>query len=76
MTQPSRLAIVPFVSVDRMMKLVNVIGVERFLTELAGYIEDDFRRWELFDKTPRIASHSPRSCTRSRRRWPRSILLM
>ena len=22
------------------------------------YIEDDFRRWELFDKTPRVASHS------------------
>ncbi|RUV51791.1 ornithine cyclodeaminase, partial [Mesorhizobium sp. M7A.F.Ca.MR.228.00.0.0] len=58
MTQPSRLAIVPFVSVDRMMKLVLTIGVERFLTELAAYIEEDFRRWELFDKTPRIASHS------------------
>ncbi|CAN7703467.1 ornithine cyclodeaminase [Mesorhizobium sp. LjRoot246] len=54
----AKLNIVPFVSVDRMMKLVNVIGVERFLTELAGYIEEDFRRWELFDKTPRIASHS------------------
>ncbi|TIT41063.1 MAG: ornithine cyclodeaminase, partial [Mesorhizobium sp.] len=58
MTQPSRLAIVPFVSVDRMMKLVLAIGVERFLTELAAYVEEDFRRWELFDKTPRIASHS------------------
>ncbi|TJX34927.1 MAG: ornithine cyclodeaminase, partial [Mesorhizobium sp.] len=43
MTQPSRLAIVPFVSVDRMMKLVLAIGVERFLTELAAYIEEDFR---------------------------------
>jgi ornithine cyclodeaminase len=57
MTQP-KLNIVPFVSVDRMMKLVLAIGVDRFLTELAGYIEEDFRRWELFDKTPRIASHS------------------
>ena len=57
MTQPA-LNIVPFVSVDRMMKLVLAIGVERFLTELAAYIEEDFRRWELFDKTPRIASHS------------------
>ncbi|RVA90419.1 ornithine cyclodeaminase, partial [Mesorhizobium sp. M7A.F.Ca.US.006.04.2.1] len=54
----AKLNIVPFVSVDRMMKLVIAIGVERFLTELAGYIEEDFRRWELFDKTPRIASHS------------------
>src|SRR5690606_18014580 len=58
MTAPSRLAIVPFVSVDSMMKLVHAIGVERFLTELAAYIEEDFRRWELFDKTPRVASHS------------------
>jgi len=54
----AKLNIVPFVSVDRMMKLVITIGVERFLTELAGYIEEDFQRWELFDKTPRIASHS------------------
>ncbi|MBZ9742634.1 MULTISPECIES: ornithine cyclodeaminase [unclassified Mesorhizobium] len=52
------LNIVPFVSVDHMMKLVLKIGVERFLVELAFYIEDDFRRWELFDKTPRVASHS------------------
>jgi ornithine cyclodeaminase len=52
------LNVVPFVSVDHMMKLVLKIGVERFLVELAGYIEDDFRRWELFDKTPRVASHS------------------
>jgi ornithine cyclodeaminase len=52
------LNIVPFVSVDHMMKLVLRIGVEKFLLELAAYIEEDFRRWELFDKTPRIASHS------------------
>jgi ornithine cyclodeaminase len=53
-----KLNIVPFVSVDHMMKLVLAVGIERFLTELAGYIEHDFRRWELFDKTPRVASHS------------------
>jgi len=58
MTQPSRLAIVPFVSVDSMMKLVLAVGVERFLTELAAYVEEDFLRWEAFDKTPRVASHS------------------
>lgn len=55
---PDRLNIVPFVSVDNMMKLVLATGIERFLTELAAAIEEDFRRWELFDKTPRIASHS------------------
>lgn len=54
----TQLNIVPFVSVDRMMKLVLHIGVERFLTELSGYIEEDFSRWDLFDKTPRVASHS------------------
>jgi ornithine cyclodeaminase len=53
-----KLNVVPFVSVDHMMKLVLAIGVERFLVELAGFIEADFRRWESFDKTPRVASHS------------------
>ncbi|MEJ6783230.1 ornithine cyclodeaminase [Aminobacter sp. Piv2-1] len=54
----ANLNIVPFVSVDNMMKLVLEIGVDRFLGELSAYIEEDFRRWELFDKTPRVASHS------------------
>ncbi|MBM1169687.1 ornithine cyclodeaminase [Microvirga arabica] len=53
-----KLNVVPFVSVDNMMKLVLTIGVERFLLELAECIEADFRRWESFDKTPRVASHS------------------
>lgn len=53
------LNIVPFISVENMMDLVLNIGVETFLTELAAYIEADFRRWEAFDKVPRIASHSP-----------------
>lgn len=58
MTAPSDKALVPFVSVDHMMKLVHHIGLEDMLRGLAEYIEADFRRWELFDKTPRIASHS------------------
>jgi ornithine cyclodeaminase len=58
MIRHDRINMVPFVSVDRMMKLVLTIGVETFLRELAGYIEADFKRWELFDKTPRLASHS------------------
>jgi ornithine cyclodeaminase len=52
------LNLVPFVSVDHMMKLVNAIGIETFLIELTQYLEEDFRRWEVFDKTPRVASHS------------------
>ncbi|MFS4437353.1 ornithine cyclodeaminase [Paracoccaceae bacterium GXU_MW_L88] len=54
----SELALVPFVSVENMMKLALEIGVERFISELAEYIESDFLRWEEFDKTPRVAAHS------------------
>ncbi len=38
----AKLNIVPFVSVDHMMTLVNTIGVERFLTELAGLYRGGF----------------------------------
>ena len=55
---PSDKALVPFVSVENMMKLTHHIGIETMLRGLAEYIEADFKRWELFDKTPRIASHS------------------
>ncbi|MCP5073732.1 MAG: ornithine cyclodeaminase [Rhodobacteraceae bacterium] len=56
--QPSRLAMVPFVSVAHMMDLVNQRGIEIVLRELADVIEADFRRWPEFDKTARVASHS------------------
>ncbi len=58
MTAIPNLNIVPFISVDNMMKLVLNVGIDTFLRELAQTIEDDFRRWEHFDKTPRVASHS------------------
>ena len=58
MTLPSDKALVPFVSVDHMMGLVHHIGLEIILRDLADEIESDFKRWEEFDKTPRVASHS------------------
>ena len=58
MSKPSDKALVPFVSVDNMMRLIHHIGVEKMLRGLADYVEADFKRWELFDKTPRVASHS------------------
>lgn len=58
MNTPSKLALVPFVSVDHMMQLVHSIGITQVLHDLADYIEADFKRWELFEKTPRVASHS------------------
>lgn len=58
MTPPSALARVPFVDVADMMRVVHHVGLETFLAELAGFIEEDFARWPEFDKTPRIAAHS------------------
>jgi ornithine cyclodeaminase len=58
MTPISPRALVPFVSVDSMMRLVHRIGIEPVLVQLADRIEADFRRWPVFDKTPRVASHS------------------
>jgi len=55
---PSAKAMVPFVSVDNMMRIVHHIGLQRVLTELTDAIEADFLRWDSFDKTPRVASHS------------------
>ncbi len=58
MTAMAKLNVVPFVSVDHMMRLVLKVGIDTFLRELADVIEEDFLRWESFDKTPRVASHS------------------
>ena len=58
MKTPSHLALVPFVSVANMMRLVHHVGLETFLTELAAEIKADFKRWPIFDKAPRVPSHS------------------
>lgn len=57
MTAPN-LALVPFVNVENMMRLILNLGLEECLEELTSYIEEDFRRWPLFDKTPRVAAYS------------------
>lgn len=59
MTAPSQRALVPFISVAMMMRLVHRLGVRKVMEDLASEIEADFLRWEQFDKTPRVASHSP-----------------
>lgn len=58
MLTPSDKALVPFVSVDNMMRLVHHAGLEAMITRIAHTIEADFLRWDAFDKTPRVASHS------------------
>jgi ornithine cyclodeaminase len=49
---------VQFVGVDNVVRLIRSVGMERFLLGLADYIENDFRRWNEFEKEPRVASHS------------------
>lgn len=49
---------VQFVSVDNMVKFVNEKGVEQLIIAIAQSIEDDFKRWNEFDKQPRIPAHS------------------
>ena len=49
---------VQFVDVRNVVDLVAEVGAEPLLLGLAGYIEDDFRRWPVFEKRPRVASHS------------------
>jgi ornithine cyclodeaminase len=56
--EPSSRALIPFVSVDHMMRLVHHVGLERMLVELAEAIGRDFARWESFDKRERIPAHS------------------
>ena len=58
MLSPSTKALAPFISVGNMMRLIHHIGLEPMLVGLANTIEADFKRWPIFDKTPRIASHS------------------
>lgn len=49
---------VPFVDVPHMIAWVADRGVERIIREMTEVVEQDFGRWQLFDKTPRVASHS------------------
>jgi len=47
-----------FIGTSDLGALVRRIGIENFLVGLATYIEADFRRWESFEKSARLASHS------------------
>ena len=49
---------VDFIGVARISELLSRRGIGRFIEELAAEIEADFLRWEAFEKTPRLASHS------------------
>ena len=48
-----------FVDVHNMVRWAAGRGVETIISEMIVYLEDDFRRWASFDKSPRMASHTP-----------------
>jgi ornithine cyclodeaminase len=48
-----------FVGVRDMVRWLAAAGPERVVAEMAGYVAEDLRRWPSFDKTPRMASHTP-----------------
>lgn len=48
-----------FVDVSNMVRWAASAGPERIIAGMVGYLEDDFRRWPAFDKSPRVASHTP-----------------
>jgi ornithine cyclodeaminase len=48
-----------FVDVRNMIRWTADRGPEKIIADMIGYLEDDFRRWPSFDKTPRVASHTP-----------------
>jgi ornithine cyclodeaminase len=49
---------VQYIGVADIQKLVGEIGTGAFIEQLAGEIEADYRRWALFEKSARLASHS------------------
>ena len=48
-----------FIDVPSMNRLVADIGLPRFIDDLSVAIGKDFARWHDFDKTARLATHSP-----------------
>ncbi|MGQ7310802.1 ornithine cyclodeaminase [Microbacterium arabinogalactanolyticum] len=49
---------VRFVDVPNMRRWLVDTGIERAIEGIAETLVEDFKRWEDFDKTPRVASHS------------------
>jgi ornithine cyclodeaminase len=47
-----------FLDVSAVSQLLQRFGITGLIRELAATLEQDFRRWQDFDKTARVASHS------------------
>lgn len=47
------------ISVNDMVRWVRDTGAQPIIAGMIDALEEDFKRWEVFDKRPRVASHSP-----------------
>ena len=50
---------VDYIGIESIQKIVRQRGAAAFIEGLAGEIEQDYRRWNDFDKSARHAIHSP-----------------
>jgi ornithine cyclodeaminase len=50
---------VDYIGIEDIRRLVETLGAGEFIARLAQEIEDDYRRWDEFEKCPRLANHSP-----------------
>jgi ornithine cyclodeaminase len=48
-----------FVDVSALSELLEKVGIVTFIEDLVDTLHQDFSRWPEFDKTARVASHSP-----------------
>jgi ornithine cyclodeaminase len=50
---------VEYIGVSDIQRIVRAVGTAEFIARLAAAIEADYRRWPEFEKSSRLASHSP-----------------
>lgn len=48
-----------YIDLPTMAKYLKSVGAETVIKRLIPYLEEDYKRWNDFDKVPRMAHHSP-----------------
>jgi ornithine cyclodeaminase len=47
-----------YIDVNDVCTLVRALGAQQVIQAMASYIESDYRRWDEFEKSARVANHS------------------
>ena len=48
-----------YIDLPTMAKYLQSVGAQTVIKRLIPYLEEDYKRWNDFDKVPRVAHHSP-----------------